>query len=85
MLQNQLRVIALAFVLALAGAAVAQEKLSKGDKNWMEKEVGPIITAQEKATFEEIHKDDRKLFKDLFWMRRDFNPQTSENEFQEDY
>jgi GWxTD domain-containing protein len=32
-----------------------------------------------------INKDDRKLFKDLFWMRRDFNPVTSENEYQKDY
>jgi GWxTD domain-containing protein len=68
-----------------AGAAAAQDKLSKNDKNWVEKEVGAIITAQEKATFEQISKDDRKLFKDLFWMRRDFNPTTSENEFQKDY
>jgi GWxTD domain-containing protein len=68
-----------------AWAALAQEKLNKADKNWMDNEVGAIITAQEKATFQEINKDDRKLFKELFWMRRDFNPMTSENEFQKDY
>jgi len=88
MAQNRLRVVALAFGLLVAGsalAALAQDKLSKNDKNWVEKEVGALITAQEKATFEEINKDDRKLFKDLFWMRRDFNPTTSENEFQKDY
>jgi GWxTD domain-containing protein len=67
------------------GAAGAQEKLNKADKNWVEKEVAALITAQEIATFEQIHKDDRKLFKDLFWMRRDFNPATPENEFQKDY
>jgi len=85
MSQNRLRVVALASGLLVAGAALAQEKLSKNDKNWVEKEVGAIITAQEKATFEQINKDDRKLFKDLFWMRRDFNPTTSENEYQKDY
>lgn len=88
MSQIGLRVVAFASGLLLAGAAGvghAQEKLSKSDKNWVEKEVGAIITAQEKAAFEEIHKDDRKLFKDLFWMRRDFNPMTSENEYQKDY
>ena len=88
MSQNRLRVVALATGVVLvsgAGAALAQDKLSKNDKNWVEKEVGAIITAQEKATFEEINKDDRKLFKDLFWMRRDFNPTTSENEFQKDF
>jgi GWxTD domain-containing protein len=72
-------------VAATASAALAQEKLNKADKNWMENEVGAIITAQEKATFQEINKDDRKLFKELFWMRRDFNPMTSENEFQKDF
>jgi GWxTD domain-containing protein len=88
MSQNRLRVVALASGLLVAGgavAALAQDKLSKNDKTWVEKEVGAIITAQEKATFEEINKDDRKLFKDLFWMRRDFNPVTSENEYQKDY
>ncbi len=86
MSQNRLRVMALATgILVAAAAALAQEKLNKSDKNWVEKEVGAIVTAQEKATFEEIHKDDRKLFKDLFWMRRDFNPTTSENEFQKEY
>ena len=88
MSQNRLRVVAFASGLLVAGAAVAalaQEKLSKNDKNWVEKEVGALITAQEKATFEQINKDDRKLFKDLFWMRRDFNPETSDNEFQRDY
>jgi GWxTD domain-containing protein len=89
MSQNRLRVAATALGLFVAGAFAAaapqDDKLSKSDKNWVEKEVGAIITAQEIATFEEINKDDRKLFKDLFWMRRDFNPATSENEFQKDY
>ena len=40
----------------------------------MEEEVGPIITKQEMAMFQEIDKDDRKLFKELFWMRRDYDP-----------
>ncbi len=86
MSQNGMRVAAVAF--GIVGAAVfggAQDKLSKSDKNWVEKEVGALITAQEKATFEEINKDDRKLFKELFWMRRDFNPVTPENEFQKEY
>jgi GWxTD domain-containing protein len=88
MFENRLRALAvLAIATLVAGSAMAQEKekLSKADKNWMEKEVGAIMTASEKATFEQINKDDRKLFKDLFWMRRDFNPMSPENEFQKDY
>lgn len=78
--------VALATVAGLATAsAFAQDKLSKGDKEWMEKEVGAIITAQEKSLFESLDKDDRKLFKDLFWMRRDFDPTTPDNEFRKIY
>jgi GWxTD domain-containing protein len=86
MSQNRLWAVALAAGLVVAsGTASAQEKLSKADKNWVEKEVSALITGSEKATFDQINKDDRKLFKDLFWIRRDFNPQTPENEFQKDY
>jgi GWxTD domain-containing protein len=89
MYNNRLRLFArmtsLVVLSGVAAFAAAQDKLNKADKNWVEKEVGAIITAQEKAMFEEINKDDRKLFKDLFWIRRDFNPQTPENEFQKDY
>jgi GWxTD domain-containing protein len=86
MAQNRLRVFTVALgILGVGAFAAAQEKLSKSDRNWVEKEVGAIITAQEITTFEEINKDDRKLFKDQFWMRRDPNPTTSENEFQKDY
>lgn len=86
MFHNRLRAVAIvAFATAAVGSAAAQDKLSKSDKNWMEKEVGAIITASEKATFQEIDKGDRKLFKELFWMRRDFNPMSPENEFQKDF
>ncbi len=86
MFHNRLRAAAIVVSATLvAGAATAQDKLSKSDKKWMENEVGAIITASEKATFQQINKDDRKLFKELFWMRRDFNPMSSENEFEKDY
>lgn len=86
MFHYRLRAAAIvALAASVAGAAAAEDKLSKSDKNWMEKEVGAIITASEKATFQQINKDDRKLFKELFWMRRDFNPMSPENEFQKDY
>jgi len=85
MLTKVLRVFAIASLGAIAATAFAQDKLSKGDKKWVEKEVGPIITKQEIAIFNEIRKDDRKLFKELFWIRRDFNPNTPENEFRKDY
>ena len=72
-------------VIAIAATVVSQDKLSKGDKKWMEVEVGPIITKQEIAMFQEIDKDDRKLFKELFWMRRDYDPGTRDNEYRKGY
>jgi GWxTD domain-containing protein len=85
MSKNMLRAFATAGVLAMAATAAAQDELSKGDKKWMEEEVGAIITKQEIAMFQEIDKDDRKLFKELFWMRRDYDPRTQDNEYREGY
>ena len=89
MLNKLLRAFAAVFVVvvvAIGTATVAaQDKLSKSDKKWIEVEVGPIITKQEIAMFQEIEKDDRKLFKELFWMRRDYDPGTRDNEYRKGY
>lgn len=87
MFNETLRAVAVVTSLLVASVTFtfAQDKLSKGDQEWMEKEVGAIITDQEEAMFQEISKDDRKLFKELFWMRRDFDPTTSDNEFEDIY
>ena len=85
MFYQSLRVTAVTVALFVATFTFAQDKLSKGDKEWMEKEVGAIITDQEEAMFQEIRKADRKLFKKLFWMRRDFDPTTPDNEFEKIY
>ncbi len=65
--------------LGLAASAVAQDNLSRGDRRWLE-EVDPIITAQERQLFQEIDRDDRDLFRDLFWARRDPTPTNRNNE-----
>ena len=85
MFNKRLRALAFFSLVGFAATSLAQDKLSGGDKRWMEKEVGPIITTQEIATFQQISKDDRKLFKELFWMRRDFDRGTKENEFKDGY
>ena len=89
MLNKLLRAFAAVFVVVVvaigAATVAAQDKLSKGDKKWMEEEVGPIITKQEMAMFQEIDKDDRKLFKELFWMRRDYDPGTRDNEYRDGF
>ena len=85
MLNKLSRAFAAVAVIAIAATVVAQDKLSKGDKKWMEEEVGPIISKQEIAMFQQIDKDDRKLFKELFWMRRDYDPRTRDNEYRKGY
>jgi len=85
MFNKRLRAFAFFSLIGFAATGLAQEKLSGRDKKWMEKEVGPIITKQEIAMFQQISKDDRKLFKELFWMRRDFDRATKENEFKKGY
>jgi GWxTD domain-containing protein len=85
MFHNVLRPVLLVGVALLATSVFAQDKLSGNDQRWMEKEVAPLITANEMAIFQQISKDDRELFKELFWMRRDLDPLTPENEFREMY
>ena len=89
MLNKLLRAFAAIFVVVVvaigAATVAAQDKLSKGDKKWIEEEVGPIITKQEMAMFQEIDKDDRKLFKELFWMRRDYDPGTRDNKYRDGF
>ncbi len=71
--------IAATLVLGLAAPALAQDDLSRGDRRWME-EVSVIMTEQERQLFQEIDRDDRDLFQELFWARRDPTPTNRTNE-----
>jgi GWxTD domain-containing protein len=57
------------------------DKLSKDDKKWLEQEVAALITAEEIEIFKDLRSKDRKLFKEIFWARRDPDPMTPQNEF----
>src|SRR3954471_9212683 len=55
-------------------------------KDWVEKDVGYIITPEEKKAFLALQTDEeRENFIENFWRRRDPNPDTEENEFREQY
>lgn len=55
-------------------------------KKWMENDVAPIITDEEKKAFKALSTDEeRENFIELFWGRRDPNPDTEENEYREQY
>ncbi len=75
---------ALLAVAGLGASAFAQDRLSRGDRRWME-EVDPIMTEQERELFQQIDKDDRDLFRELFWARRDPTPANRDNEAKDAY
>lgn len=91
------RVACALFALALAAPAFAQDQpkrqgrnekpeLKKAYKDWLEKDVAYIITDQERAAFKKLQTDEeRENFIELFWRRRDPDPDTDENEFREEY
>ncbi|HJQ70291.1 MAG TPA: GWxTD domain-containing protein [Blastocatellia bacterium] len=93
-------VLGLVVALGSASAAFAQEKnkaknpndkkqreeLKSVYKNWMEQDVGYIITDEERKAFKTLKTDEeRDQFIEQFWLRRDPDPDTTENEYKEEY
>ena len=68
-----------------------QSKSTKEDKSsfykrWLEEDAGWIITNEERAAFKVLSTDEEKdLFIEQFWARRDPTPDTLENEFKEEH
>lgn len=55
-------------------------------KKWLEEDVVYIITPEERDVFKKLTTtEEREKFIDLFWLRRDPSPGTSENEFKEEH
>ncbi len=55
-------------------------------KEWLEKDVPYIITDDEKRAFKKLVSDDeREQFIDIFWHKRDPDPDTDENEYKDEY
>jgi GWxTD domain-containing protein len=85
-------------VLALAScvSALAQdlpdrktnqkEEIPKIYKEWPDKDVAYIITPQERDAYKKLKtNEEREQFIELFWRRRDPDPDTDENEYREEY
>jgi GWxTD domain-containing protein len=89
MFQTKLRTVAaLVSIAVLVGSAsfvFAQDELKGKDLRWMEEDVAALITQEEINIYQAIAKDDRKLFREIFWSRRDTNPATDDNEFEKDF
>lgn len=61
-------------------------ELSEVYKKWLEEDVRWIITEEERAAFLKLETDEeREQFIEQFWLRRDPNPDTEENEYREEH
>ena len=63
-----------------------KEELKSVYKNWLEQDVDYIITDDERKAFKALKTDEeRDQFIEQFWLRRDPDPDTPENEYKEQY
>ena len=63
-----------------------REELKSVYKNWIEQDVSYIITDEERKAFKTLKTDEeRDQFIEQFWLRRDPDPDTTENEYKEQY
>lgn len=61
-------------------------EVKKVYKEWPDKDVGYIISDEERKAYKKLATDDeREQFIGEFWRRRDPDPDTDENEFKEEY
>jgi GWxTD domain-containing protein len=61
-------------------------ELPKAYRDWIDKDVAYIITPQERDAFKKLKtNEEREQFIELFWRRRDPDPDTDENEYREEY
>ncbi len=63
-----------------------QEDGAKVYQRWLDNDVLYIITPEERAAFKKLQTDEeREQFIEQFWLRRDPDPDTPENEYREEY
>jgi GWxTD domain-containing protein len=63
-----------------------KEELRSVYKKWMDEDVSYIITEEERKAFKVLKTDEeRDQFIEQFWLRRDPDPDTPENEYKEEY
>ncbi|MEO7144515.1 MAG: GWxTD domain-containing protein [Bryobacteraceae bacterium] len=72
-----------------SATALAQHPASKDSaaySNWVNEDVGYIVSKQERLAFQRLTTDEeRQHFIEQFWLRRDPTPGTAENEFKEEH
>jgi GWxTD domain-containing protein len=61
-------------------------EVPKAYRDWIDKDVAYIITQDERNAFKKLKtNEEREQFIELFWRRRDPDPDTDENEYREEY
>ncbi|MBX7219599.1 MAG: GWxTD domain-containing protein [Blastocatellia bacterium] len=61
-------------------------EVEKVYQKWLDEDVRYIITNEERAAFKKLQTDEeREEFIEQFWLRRDPDPDTNENEYREEY
>lgn len=61
-------------------------EVPKAYRDWIDKDVAYIITSQERDAFKKLKtNEEREQFIEMFWRRRDPDPDTDENEYREEY
>jgi GWxTD domain-containing protein len=91
------RMLLALFALALAVPATLAQDLPDRKRNekaeipkvfreWPDKDVAYIITPQERDAYKKLRtNEERENFIELFWRRRDPDPDTDENEYRDEY
>jgi GWxTD domain-containing protein len=60
--------------------------MSDADKQWLERDVAPLITTAESELFRSLETDEeRNIFRKIFWARRDPTPSEPGNAFKDNY
>jgi GWxTD domain-containing protein len=62
------------------------DELTPIDRKWLEEDVPYIITTEEREAFLKLsNEEERDVFIEQFWLRRDPTPDTPENEYKEEH
>lgn len=73
-------------LLPTIASPLAQEGLKKAYVMWLTQDVAYIITPEEARAFQMLKTDEqRESFIEQFWLRRDADPSTKENEFRREH
>ena len=63
-----------------------RNELSPEDKKWLNEDVRWIITDEEARAFKNLsNEEEREQFIEMFWQRRNPNPDSPENEFRDEH